>query len=73
MSSGIGSDFKSFLSSLGDGFESGFDPALSAMDVGFDSGFDSGLSGFDVTMVDLLRLCSLHRVLLSEWHVTSLN
>jgi hypothetical protein len=48
----MGSDFRSFLSSFGDGLESDFDPCLSALGVGF----DSGLSGFDVTMVVLLFL-----------------
>jgi hypothetical protein len=52
----MGSDFRSFLSSFGDGLDSGFDAGLSALGVGFDSGFDSGLSGFDVTMVVLLFL-----------------
>jgi hypothetical protein len=52
----MGSDFRSFLSSFGDGLDSGFDPGLPAMGVGFDSGFNSGLSGFDVTMVVLLLL-----------------
>jgi hypothetical protein len=52
----MGSDFRAFLSSFGDGLESDFDPCLSALGVGFDSGFDSGLSGFVVTMVVLLFL-----------------
>jgi hypothetical protein len=52
----MGSDFRAFLSSFGDGLESDFDPCLSALGVGFDSGFDSGSSGFDVTMVVLLFL-----------------
>jgi hypothetical protein len=52
----MGSDFRAFLSSFGDGLDSDFDAGLSALGIGFDSGFDSGLSGFVVTMVVLLFL-----------------
>jgi hypothetical protein len=57
----MGSDFRSFLSSFGEGLDSGFDSGLSAMGDGFDSGSDLGLSGFGVTMDVLLFLLYTER------------